>query len=76
MMKIRNGFVSNSSSSAFILKMSDLTMEQLENIVNEFSVKLKNGEVRSRYTLSTDDVRHFLESIGVSSDLIRWTNVE
>jgi hypothetical protein len=75
-MKIRNGFVSNSSSSAFVIKMSDLTIEQLGKIADEFSVELVKGEVRSRYVLSTDDVRHFLDSVGVSSDVIRWTNLE
>ena len=31
-MKIRNGFVSNSSSSSFIIYKSDLTMEEFEQI--------------------------------------------
>jgi len=37
-MKIRNGFVSNSSSSSFILSLKDLTNEQKEKI-NEFFIK-------------------------------------
>ena len=33
-MKVRNGFVSNSSSSSFIINMSDLTPLQVDQILN------------------------------------------
>ncbi len=33
-MKLRNGFVSNSSSSSFVIYLKDITKEQLEKIIN------------------------------------------
>lgn len=49
-MKIRNGFVSNSSSSSFILNKKDLTAEQIEQIKNYVteSVRLVN-ERKARF---------------------------
>lgn len=41
-MKIRNGFVSNSSSSSFIIDKKHLTEEQIDLIVNHFD------EIRKR----------------------------
>jgi len=37
-MKIRNGFISNSSSSSFILKKKNLTKEQIHKIHNHIEI--------------------------------------
>lgn len=37
-MKIRNGFVSNSSSCSFTINLSDLTEEQIEKIKNHSKI--------------------------------------
>lgn len=37
-MKIRNGFVSNSSSSSFAIKKSDLTAQQISDIYNHYEI--------------------------------------
>lgn len=42
-MKIRQGFVSNSSSSSFVIPMSALTPEQLEKIHNHIEEGKKMG---------------------------------
>lgn len=47
-MKIRNGFVSNSSSSSFILHKSEVTNEQWKNLLKELQnlkEELSNDEV-------------------------------
>lgn len=47
-MKIRNGFVSNSSSSSFVVRMSDLTTDQLDKIYHHLKYKsLLNDIVNS-----------------------------
>ena len=42
-MKIRTGFVSNSSSASFVIKKKDLTAEQADSIVNYREVARKMG---------------------------------
>ena len=48
-MKTRNGFVSNSSSSSFILSRQFVTDEQLELLKNHSEVATKNGWVKPEH---------------------------
>lgn len=41
-MKERNGFVSNSSSSSFIIKKEKLTESQINEIKNHFNIVIEN----------------------------------
>jgi hypothetical protein len=52
-MKIRNGFVSNSSSSSFVIKKKDITATQIEQIKNHLkeATRIEKG----RYKYDKDD---------------------
>jgi hypothetical protein len=42
-MKVRNGFVSNSSTSSFVIALSEVTSEQLEKVKNHIKEGKKLG---------------------------------
>lgn len=56
-MKIRNGFVSNSSSSSFIIQKRNLTSDQIYMIYNHLDVcyKILEEEARSSDSYSEND---------------------
>ncbi len=87
-MKVRQGFVSNSSSSSFVIPMSALTPEQLDKIHNHIEEGKKLGMEccgkhdawhikESTISLSTYmdnlDMYHFLQAIGVDMDKVERT---
>jgi hypothetical protein len=56
-MKIRNGFVSNSSSSSFVINTKNLSAQQIEAIRNHI-------EVAEIYQSNFSNLKHELSSIG------------
>ena len=54
-MKIRNGFVSNSSSSSFVILKNKLTEEQINQIKNHISFVLENKDMFKHYMLNYID---------------------
>jgi len=87
-MKIRNGFVSNSSSSSFLILKSGLTSKQLYCIYNHIEIAgylgmetwdspwdiIEHEDSIECYThLDNFDMHEFLEKIGVDKSKIDWT---
>lgn len=85
-MKIRQGFVSNSSSSSFVIKTKHLTQEQIDTILNAYYDEWGNptewvvnhNESDGTITGSTymDNFSFFelLQSIGVKMKKVKWSD--
>ena len=86
-MKLRTGFVTNSSSSSFTIAKSDLTDDQIEKIKNYFEVAKKVGmndfddswdidetnfNINGFTCMNNGDMLKFLRLIGVDRDNIEW----
>ena len=86
-MKLRIGFVTNSSSSSFAIARSDLTDEQIEKIKNCFEVAKgggmndcddlwdsdeTNGGIRGWTCMDNGDMNKFLRLIGINRDIVEW----
>lgn len=84
-MKLRIGFVTNSSSSSFTIAKSDLTDDQIEKIKNYFEVAKKIGmndfddgwdinetnfNINGFTYMDNGDMLKFLRLIGVDRDNI------
>ena len=86
-MKLRIGFVTNSSSSSFTIARSDLTDKQIEKIKNYFEAAKEVGMndfddswdidetnfgIRGFTCMDNGDMLKFLRLIGVDRDNIEW----
>jgi len=74
--KIRTGFVSNSSSSSFVIKIKDLTIEQMEKLSQEDSFIIRNGCVQSISGMEHSKARWHLEQLGIDMELVQWVCVD
>ena len=86
-MKLRMGFVTNSSSSSFTISKSDLTDDQIEKIKNYFEVAKEVGMnefddlwdideinfgIRGFTCMDNGDMNKFLRLIGINRDIVEW----
>ncbi len=86
-MKIRSGFVSNSSSSSFMIHLDKLNAKQLFMIQNhaEMGEKMGVGDYYQQWNLTVNEfyvkgetsmdnfnMQDFLKCIGVKSEDIDW----
>lgn len=86
-MKTRNGFVSNSSSSSFIINKKDLTKSQINDIKNHKKILEANDSLDFEWTIEESlftikgsvfmdniDMESFLSSINVDMSKVKWSD--
>jgi len=77
-MKIRNGFVSNSSSSSFVIQKKDITAEQLTQInkhadeagSESWGITETDTTIEGWTMMDNFDMEEYLEKIGVV--IVEW----
>ncbi len=86
-MKIRIGFVSNSSSSSFVINLKDITTEQRELIIEHaeygeeygmeytdwyWDIETDKTSIKGRVSMDNFDMQEYLIKIGVSENVVTW----
>lgn len=86
-MKIRQGFVSNSSSSSFVVSLRDLTHTQLDKLMNhrkwgkkykieyaddEWELFIKEGMLWGATLMANFNMSQLMEKIGVDLTKVGW----
>jgi len=88
-MKTRNGFVSNSSSSSFVIGLAALSAQQLSKIMDHEMLSRRYGltcDTEDRWSITINDdtvegytsmdnfnMKSFLDMIGVDKKFIMWS---
>lgn len=86
-MKIRNGFVSNSSSASFVIKLENLTEQQIEMIKNHdfwgkiygveysddmWTISVNHDTISGHTYMTNFSMTQFFDKIGVQRQFINY----
>lgn len=80
-MKIRDGFVSNSSSASFIIGLCNITGKQFQQIVHYsldgdelegWTITVADDEIKGYTSMNNFDFGGYLDRIGVDPNVIEW----
>lgn len=78
-MKLRNGFVSNSSSSSFVIPLFKISGKQLVDIENHsehtdcpWRITVNALTVEGYTDMDNFDMHEFLKNIGIEENVVEW----
>ena len=77
-MKVRNGFVSNSSSSSFVIDRNYVSSQTLDDIIghadiakeNAWNVSTTKTEVHCSTSMNNFDLREYVKNLGIPESAI------